>query len=241
MNKYFITGSSSGLGKALVDILILNDNNHITGISRSNELNHPRFAHAMIDLSDPQSLPRQAGTLFETSSEYGKIYLINNAGYLGPVKYMGEMEGGELQRIFNVNILAPAILSNIFIRKYKGIRAEKYILNISSGASQKPYDGWGGYCSSKAALDMLSQVMAMENEIRGDGFRVVSLAPGIIDTVMQEQLRDTDPENFSRKERFVKLKEENKLLSPADAAKNIIRFLENIDKHREVIQDIRNL
>jgi benzil reductase ((S)-benzoin forming) len=241
MNKFYITGSSSGLGKALVDILLLNESNHITGISRTNNLQHPRFTHYPIDLSDLPGLSRQAESIWITNENIKRIYLINNAGFLGPVKYMGEMNDEELTRIYHVNLVAPAILSNAFIRQYRDFEGEKIILNISSGASRKPYDGWSGYCSSKAALDMMSRVIAVENEIRGYGFKILALAPGIIDTAMQHQLRNTSGENFSRKEKFVKLKEEKQLLSADQAAQNIIRFLENTELHKEVVQDIRQI
>jgi benzil reductase ((S)-benzoin forming) len=241
VNKYYITGSSSGLGRALVDILILNENNRITGISRSNDLEHPCFTHCSIDFFNPQELVRQVDSIFEDLEDFDHVYLINNAGYLGPIKYLGEMKDEEFERIYHVNLVAPAILSNAFIRKYKHFKGGKLLLNISSGASTKPYDGWAGYCSSKAALEMLSKVVAIENEIRGYDFKVISLAPGVIDTDMQQQVRNTSPSDFSNKERFVRLKDENKLLSPEQAAQNIIRFLGNTDLHQEVVQDIRKI
>jgi benzil reductase ((S)-benzoin forming) len=239
MNKFYITGSSSGLGKALVEILLLNEGNHVTGISRTNNLQHSRFSHITIDLSAPRELSRQVGSIWESPEDYKKIYLINNAGYLGPIKYMGDLDEEELINAYHVNLIAPAILINSFVRKYRDYKGEKFILNISSGASRKAYDGWSGYCSSKAALDMLSRVGAAENEIRGYGFRIISLAPGIIDTAMQHQIRNTSEKDFSRKDRFVKLKEEKQLLSADQAAQNIIRFLENTELHQEVVQDIR--
>lgn len=241
MNRFYITGSSSGLGRALVEILLLSENNYITGISRTNNLQHPRFSHVAIDLSDPVELGRQVDSIWNSAEDYRKIYLINNAGYLGAIRYLGDLDNEEIVNAFHVNLVAPAILINSFVGKYRDFTGEKIILNISSGASRKPYDGWSVYCSSKAALDMLSRVGAAENDIRGYGFRIISLAPGIIDTAMQSQIRETSEADFSRKERFVKLKEENKLLSAEQAAQNIIRFLENRDLHHEVVQDIRNL
>ncbi len=241
MNKYYITGSSNGLGKALVNTLIQEEANLITGISRSNEFEHPRFTHLSIDLNQPQELLNQLDSIFDEAGGFEKVVLINNAGYLGSIKYLGDIDDQEFIRIYNVNLTAPALLSNAFIRKYKNDPCKKILLNISSGASQNPYDGWSGYCSSKAALDMLSKVAALENEERGRDFTIISLAPGVIDTDMQDQIRHAAEDDFSSRSRFQSLKDENKLLSPEKAAQQIIQFLNNVDLHPEVIQDIRNL
>ena len=241
MKKYYITGSSSGLGRAMVELLLMKEENRVIGISRSNNLRHPRFVHHKIDLSDSGTLGESFLAIIEPPGKEDKICLINNAGYLGPLSYAGELAENEIIRIHAVNLVAPAILSGIFIRKYREFEGEKVILNISSGASRRPYDGWSGYCSSKAGLDMLTRVLAVENEIRRNGFTIISLAPGIIDTAMQQEIREAPARNFSKKDRFVKLKTDKKLLTTEEAATNIIRFLENRDLHREPVQDIRDI
>ena len=169
------------------------------------------------------------------------MVLINNAGYLGNVKYLGDLDNEDFVHPFHVNLTAAAILSNAFIRKYGSHPIKKIILNISSGASRKAYDGWSGYCSSKAGLDLFSRVMALENEKRGGNLRVVSLAPGIIDTEMQKQVRNVSSRDFSSVDRFHAMKENNQLLSPVQAARQIIRFLEELDRYPGIMQDIRDL
>ena len=241
MNQCIITGSSRGLGKALVNVLLQNTENRVMGISRSNDLFNPRFTHLQIDLNQPQDLIKQLDSIFNLGDDFEKVVLINNAGYLGPVKYLGDIEEAEIIRMYHINLAAPAILSNAFIRKYRNRHGKNILLNISSGASKNAYDGWSGYCSSKAGLDMLSKVAAMENEKRGGNIRVISLAPGVIDTNMQLQIRNTASEDFSSVDRFHTLKVNNQLLSPEKAARQIVRFLEEVDKHPEVIQDIRDL
>jgi benzil reductase ((S)-benzoin forming) len=241
MNQYIITGSSRGLGKALVNVILQNSENRVRGISRSNDLIHPRFTHLQIDLNRPPDLIQQLDSIFNLEDDLEKVVLINNAGYLGPVKYLGDIEEDEFIRIYHVNLAAPAILSNAFIRRNRNRQGKNILLNISSGAAKSPYDGWSGYCSSKAGLDMLSKVAAMENEKREGNIRVISLAPGVIDTSMQLQIRNTAPEDFSSVERFHVLKVNNQLLSPEKAARQIVQFLEEVDKHPEVIQDIRDL
>lgn len=241
MKKYFITGSSRGLGKALTEILLLEKDNEVTGISRTNSLEHARFRHFMMDLSKPEEVIKKVNLVFNQTNDYEKVVLINNAGYLGGVKYVGDLEDDDFIRLYHINLTAPAILSNAFIRWFRSSQSQKILLNISSGASKNAYDGWSGYCSSKAGLDMLSRVIAIENEKRGKNFRVVSLAPGIIDTEMQRQVRNASSHDFSHVSRFLAFKENNQLLSPQQAARRIIQFIEDISQHPEVIQDIRNL
>jgi len=241
MRKYFITGSSRGLGKALTEILLREERNLVTGISRTNSLEHSRFSHFRMDLSQPEELIGKVDRLFDPAGDYEKVVLINNAGYLGGVKYVGDLDDDDFIRIYHINLTAPAILSNAFIRRYSASQCMKILLNISSGAAKNAYDGWSGYCSSKAGLDMLSKVMAIENEKRDKNFRIVSLAPGIIDTDMQQQVRETSSHDFSRVDRFLAFKENNQLLSPQKAAHRIIQFIEDLNRHPEVIQDIRDL
>lgn len=241
MRKYFISGSSRGLGKALTEILLREENNVVTGISRTNTLVHSRFSHFMLDLSQPEEVKKKAPLIFDQGGDYEKVVLINNAGYLGAVKYVGDLDDDDFIHIYNINLTAPAILSNAFIRRYRTLKCMKILLNISSGAAKTAYDGWSGYCSSKAGLDMLSRVMAIENENRHKNFRVVSLAPGIIDTDMQQQVRNASQHDFSRVDRFLAFKENNQLISPQKAAHRIIQYIEDIDRHPEVVQDIRDL
>jgi len=241
MNKFYITGCSKGLGKALVDVLIRSEHNSITGISRSNELEHPRFKHFSIDLSQPDDLLILTERIFEKPGNFERMVLINNAGYLGSIKYMGKNNDDEFINIFNINLIAPSILTNAFMRKYTNSKCEKIILNISSGASKTPYDGWAGYCSSKAGLDMLSRVASMESERMKNGFKIFALAPGVIDTDMQRQVRNASERDFSRLSHFLSLKDDNKLLSPEKAATQIIRFIHDKSLQNEVIQDIRDL
>jgi benzil reductase ((S)-benzoin forming) len=229
------------LGKSLVNVLLREKKNSVVGISRTNDLVHPGFRHIRMDFNQPESLSELADSIFSTGEYFEKIVLINNAGYLGPIKYIGDINHEELIRIYNVNLIAPAILTNSFVRAYKNRHAEKIILNIGSGASKTPYDGWAGYCSSKAGIDMLSKVGSMESELRKYEFKVISLAPGIIETEMQQQIRNASEKDFSSLVKFKTLKKENSLLSPEEAALGIARFLNDKSRHQDVVQDIRQL
>ena len=107
----------------------------------------------------------------------------------------------------------------------KEFEGPKRIVNISSGAGRRAYEGWGVYCTTKAGLDHFSRVIALEQENVEHQVDIVSIAPGIIDTGMQETIRTSKEEAFPLLDQFIDYKE-NGLLSSADqTAEKLISFL----------------
>lgn len=241
MRKFFITGSSKGIGRAITELLLQEPDAEVTGISRTNTIENKRFIHKSVDLEDVIQLVAVVDRIFNDHTDFEEVVLINNAGYLGDIKYLGEIDHQEFIKVMNVNIIAPAILMNAFIRAYKDAVSKKVIINIGSGAGRHPYDGWGAYCSSKAAVDMLSEVGDMENSVRQNGFRIVSLAPGPVDTQMQEVVRSTSVEDFSQIHKFIALKESGQLPKIEETAEKIISFISKIDQFEGPILDIRKI
>ena len=236
---FFITGSSRGIGKALAEaILAADEQNWVVGLSRSNSLEHERFIFLEADLSE--AVDHLAVELFKQYQPTKRVVLVNNAGTLGQAAPLGKMENSQLERAFQLNVSAPAVLMNEFIRAYGKGPAGSLILNISSGAGKYPVDGWSAYCSSKAALDMLSEVAAMEAKKKGSKLKVYSLAPGVVDTAMQGEIRSSNQEDFSRVEDFRKMKEEGILASPAQVAAKILKLLQQPERFEGVQQDVRN-
>jgi len=194
-----------------------------------------------LNLADIQSLKSRLDDVYSEIDQYDKLVLINNAGYLGEIKYFGEVPDSDLIDIYNINVIAPAILMNSFIRKTKSIEAEKVIINISSGAGRHPYDGWGGYCSSKSALDMISMVADLENEKRKKEYKIFAIAPGPVETNMQKKLRKTSSDDFSEVIRFKELSQKGDMPSPDEIAMKLAYFIDNIDQYEGAIQDIRKI
>ena len=194
MNYYFITGSSKGLGKSLLDLLLKDESNFAYGFSRTCSLKHERYQHTNVDLSD---LSEVQNISFPTLKKPKSIVLINNAGMVGDVKHIGNLDNQKTIDCYNLNLITPVILTNNFIAKYTSLNCEKMVLNISSGAGRSPIDGWNVYCSTKAGIDMFSQVLKAESDIDKSTIKVLSLAPGIIDTDMQIEIRKASPSGFS--------------------------------------------
>lgn len=240
MRFYFITGSSKGIGLAIVKKLLEGTENYVIGFSRNNELVHDRFKHISVDFSDIDSLKDRVEEYFKVDREPKQVTLINNAGTLGEIGYLGELSSKSIPDIYNVNLIAPALLMNSFIKKFKDSSSEILIVNISSGAGNYPVDGWSGYCATKAALNMLSEVVATEQTIRGSKLKIFSLAPGIVDTEMQEKIRNTNADRFSGVEKFIGYKEDSQLASSEKVAVKIMDLLERPQKFKDVMQDVRN-
>ena len=130
-------------------------------------------------------------------------------------------------------------MTSIFDENGKNIPCT--VINISSGASKFPIDGWAAYCASKAAVDMLSEVADKEIRLEGvDGFRILSLAPGVIDTDMQGEIRDSDGEEFYDKQTFVDYKNNKELQSPEGAAARIISIYERLESIEGVCLSARD-
>ena len=238
MNCYFITGSSKGLGKSLLDLLLKDESNFVYGFARTCSLKHERYQHTNVDLSD---LFEVQNISFPTLKNPKSIVLINNAGMVGDVKHIGNLDNQKIIDCYNLNLITPVILTNNFIAKYTGLSCEKMVLNISSGAGRSPIDGWNVYCSTKAGIDMFSQVLKVESYIDKSSIKVLSLAPGIIDTDMQIEIRKASPSGFSNVERFINYKQDGELTSPSITAQKVLRFITENIFQKNVICSVRDL
>ncbi len=245
MNYYYITGTSRGIGKALAEQLLENPSNLVIGMSRQRSIEHPNYSHFFLDLTDASAI---SDFRFELHANAQKIYLINNAGALGFIKPVGNLSSETIIKNYTLNLIAPSLLTNAFIECYNSTDAEKVILNISSGAGRKPVDGWAVYCASKSGLDMFSMVVDEEQKIRATqpqenihkGFKIYSIAPGVVDTGMQEEIRNAKIGDFSRLEDFINFKVNNQLSEPKLVSKKIVDVLNNLTNIKAVLSSIKD-
>ncbi len=149
-----------------------------------------------------------------------RVILINNAGQVGPVGPLATLNPEAMQASLQINALAPLRLMRWALQSFP--HASLRIANISSGAATKAYHGWSLYCSGKAALRMMSEVVALEMQGAGRDVRVLSYAPGVVDTPMQSQLRSLDSQSFPAVERFRSLHAAGQLVDPADSARALL-------------------
>ena len=250
MTYYIITGTSSGIGEALAKELLQKEGK-VLCISRNNNQMLSELAketggwlqYFKADLSEIQKIPGLLAEVFSAinQKDAAGITLINNAGVLEPVGYSGTLNNREIENHLTINLLAPAVLINTFIDLSANFNIPRTILNISSGAASNAYPGWSNYCASKAALDMLTRTIGMEQRDRPNPVKIFSLAPGIVDTNMQKTIRGTSKEQFPLRDKFDKLYRENKLSKPEEVAKKIISLLTSDLPSTGEILDLRNL
>lgn len=241
MNYFIITGSSRGIGKSLCSKLLENNNNIVFGISRSNTLQHKNFNFCLVDLSNSKAVLNFEFPDIESNAD--RIVLVNNAGKLGDVHPVGKIDNNEIQSTFQLNTIAPAVLINKFINKYNKESAQKVIINISSGAARHTVPSWSSYCASKAALDMFSMVTNTEqNESEsGKSVHIFSVAPGIVDTEMQNKIRGVSKERFPFVEKFREYKSKQMLVSPDKVAGKLMDMIYNPQNYQDVICDLRDM
>ena len=238
MNYYFITGTSSGIGKALAEKLLEDDFNYVHGLSRRHSIVHERYQHISMDLTSMRDI---LAFEFPFPRHPQKIVLINNAGQIGDIKPMGKMDQVSVVDLFSVNLTSPALLMNKFIDRYEMVNTTKFILNVSSGAGKKPIEGWAPYCASKAGIDLLSKTVFEEQKKSKFPVQVYSIAPGVVDTKMQEIIRNSNETDFSRYQHFVELKATNSLTSPEEVAAKYIYILQHSEKFPECIFSLRDV
>ncbi|MGB3182735.1 MAG: SDR family NAD(P)-dependent oxidoreductase [Cyclobacteriaceae bacterium] len=240
MTYFFITGTSQGLGKALAT-QALDKGAKVHGLSRSQPFEKEGYTHFVYDLSDLDNLEAMADKFFAVEGKPDRVVLINNAGTLGDVSYIGDWQANDIARTVAVNLTAPAVLMNAFVKTFGKMKAtEKVVINISSGAAKKPYDGWSVYCTTKAGLEMYTKVLAAEMKKRDmTRFHIWSVAPGVVDTGMQDRLRESNPAHFSNLDRFLDLKKEGRLTPPEESAGKILSMLDAPEDFKDTVQDIR--
>jgi benzil reductase ((S)-benzoin forming) len=248
MRYFIITGTSSGLGEALAENAVRN-HNKVFCISRrlNNRLKelgaemHNGFWYFEQDLTDIDKIPALMNQIFSfiDPSTATEITLINNAGIVEPVGPLGKFSPEEIHQHITINLTAPVILSNEFIKESAKFTCRKNIVNISSGAAANPYYGWTLYCSTKAGLNMVTRTVGIEQSETENPVRIISVAPGVLDTGMQEKIRQVDHKDFPMKHKFEKLFDEKKLVNPAKAAEGIFELLTSDFDTNGIITDLR--
>lgn len=242
MNLYVITGTTRGLGAELAAQVATDSGNELVALARAPSGAIAGGVRIEADLTDGAALERACDALERhiAGKRYAKAVLVNNAGVIPPVGPVETVDARDLERNLVVNLVAPMLLMRRFLRATAHVPLRR-IINISSGAARRPIFGWGAYCAAKAGLDMASRVVALEAQARGMAVEVSSLAPGVIDTSMQETVRSASVEAFADVERFRAMKAEGVLRPAHDVAADILRLEAAGKLAGDPIQDLRQI
>lgn len=190
-----------------------------------------------VDITDPRAVQAFADEVAET---LGPIDLwINNAGVLDPIAPLRDIESVDFLRLIDINVMGVMHGSQTFIRHRRRRGGGGVLINISSGASQRGYPGWSAYCASKAAVDRFSEAIAAEEA--DQGLRVHAVAPGVVDTDMQSNIRSTPKERFPMVDKFHQLKADNHFNTPEFVAEHLLAYaFDPARAPREVVVRVPN-
>lgn len=237
MKYYYITGTSRGIGKAVAEALLEDENHQVLGISRNHTIKHNHYTPITLDLNN---LDKVREFQFGEHPDAEKIVLVNNAGVLGQVTQVGRMYHDKIIQSYNVNLLSPSILINQFIGQYQDRDIDKMLLNTSSGAARHTIPSWSTYCSTKTGIEMFLRVIEDEQKDFTYPFKIYSVAPGVVDTEMQDEIREVEPENFRELDRFVQLKKEGMLVDPQAVGKKFVDIMEHPGNYPKTLMDLRD-
>ncbi|MFZ4287314.1 SDR family NAD(P)-dependent oxidoreductase [Variovorax sp. HJSM1_2] len=248
-NLYILTGGSRGMGLAIAEQLLQPGNTVITISRRTNTLleAHATSARATLEqwshdltTSIPVGQHLAHWLQHQGHSDFASATLINNAGTLAQLVPLSQADPLDLAHALRVGLEAPMQLTAAFLRataEWKGVRR---VLNISSGLGRRAMASQAAYCAAKAGLDHFTRCLALDESLKPNGAKVCSLAPGVIDTDMQVALRGADAKHFPDQANFASLKSGDKLSSPADAAKQVLAYLERADFGSNPVADVRD-
>jgi len=233
----FISGASGGIGRALAATVPWDDAK-VVGISRR-PLDGAE--HLEADLADPSSWPAVGAAFRDELDEFDgdRVVFIHAAGTLDPIGFAGEVDSDAYSTNVVLNSTAPQVLGHLFLAAARKVDASRHLVMLTSGAAKSVYPGWSSYGAGKAAIDQWVRDVGAEQDRRG-GVRVISIAPGTVDTGMQAQLRETSEDDFPNRQKFVDAHAEGKLTDPEAAARDIWALLER-DMDNGSVVDLREL
>ncbi|ALU89664.1 short chain dehydrogenase [Herbaspirillum rubrisubalbicans M1] len=227
--KAIVTGHTRGLGAAIAAELMQREVAVLGLARRRNETlaqQWPALLHQqVIDLADPGQLLSwlDGDALSAFLADEAEVLLINNAATIQPSGALPHQCAQDIAQAVMLNVGAALILSaRLATLAQARLGCECRILHLSSGAGRQAYPGWSVYGASKAALDHHARAVAQDGT---PGLRICSVAPGVIDTDMQAELRDLPEERFALRELFLCLHAQGQLAAPATCARHLMDFL----------------
>jgi len=222
-----ITGASRGIGAALAAEFAAHGMQ--LGLCARGE---PALAEgdsvvaSRVDVSDEAAVEGFAAAV---EQRFGTIDLwINNAGILDPIAPLRDVSAEDFRRHMDINVTGVFFGTRAYVRHLRERSASGVLLNISSGAGRHPYRGWSAYCAGKAAVDRLTEVVALEEA--ASGLRAHAVAPGVVDTEMQTMIRGCSPDDFPDVENFIEMKQNESFNSGAYVARELLAIAFDPDR-----------
>mgnify|MGYP001293548269 FL=1 len=226
---YLVTGASKGIGFEL-SLALATSGAHVILLARdtpslekSRDLVQSISASSttlVCDLADNQSIDK---AIMALNNDFQKIDgIVHNAGMIAPIMPMSKAPSDAWAENIQVNLIGVQRLTKGI---YPLMMASEHcrVTTISSGASLRPLESWSSYCVAKAGQDMWARCLAEEG--KRDGITAISIAPGIVNTDMQKEIRSADSEDFPSLSSFVGYYENGELSDAKDVANKLIPLI----------------
>lgn len=229
-----VTGHSRGIGRALVDATPWPDA-VVLGVSRrpgdpedlpSGARLHPLPA----DLATAEGCAAVADALSAAlaGGQPERVVLVHAAATLEPMRFARDADPGDYARGVWLDSVAPQLIGQQFLRRSVRLApdADRTLLFLTTG-SDSVYPGWSLYKAGKAAVDAWVRQVGAEEERRERGATVLAIAPGVVDTAMQDRIRAADADDFPSRDKFVELHQQGALRQPAGVAREIWEIVQD--------------
>jgi NAD(P)-dependent dehydrogenase (short-subunit alcohol dehydrogenase family) len=245
---YILTGASRGMGLAIAQQLLAAGHTVLTLARRVNSdlgqkaaASGAQLTQWSTDLADGAAAAAHLrGWLGDLAPDrYASATLINNAGAIPAIVPLRDSRSADLASALRVGLEAPMLLTAAFLDATRGWQAQRKVLNISSGLGRKAMASQAAYCAAKAGMDHFTRCLALDEAHATHGAKVCSLAPGVIDTDMQVQLRGADAAAFPDRGNFEQLQRGGQLTSPEEAARRVLAYLARPEFCTEPVADVR--
>ncbi len=250
-----LTGASRGLGAAMAEqlltpgtvMLCLSRGRHPTLAAQATAV-QAQLEEWPRDLADSITVADEVEAWLRTfdAKRFDQAVLINNAGVISTVGPSDDSTSLELANALRVGLEATILLTAAFLRATGDWRADRRVLNIASGLGRRAMAGSAIYGAAKAGMDHYSRVVALDEAHRAESAgekrraaRIVSLAPGVIDTDMQAHLRAANGKGFPSKAYFEQQHAQGLLVSAEDAARRVLAYLARDDFGSNPVADVR--
>ena len=242
-----VTGHSRGLGRALAQALLA-QGWWVLGVSRSGwgVADGPmpaRLREVALNAADPHAWAQwlhsaAAQALWhQPLAAAQRAWLFNNAGTVQPVGPLGQQGAAAVAQAVALNVAAPLLLADALVAA-TAPSADRRVVHVSSGAGRSAYAGWSVYGATKAALDAHARAVALDAV---PNLRLESLAPGVVDTDMQAELRATSAQAFPGVDRFVALHRDGQLAAPQAVAARLLAHVASARFGQSPVTDLRQL
>lgn len=247
---YVLTGASRGMGLAMARQLLRPGHTLLTLARHPNAALDRQTTGAMleqwaVDLADGASVALRLRDWLQAqkSKAFRSATLINNAGVIPRIAPLSACASADdldgLANALRVGLEAPMQLTAAFLGSTEGWGVPRKVLNISSGLGRRAMASQSGYCAAKAGLDHFTRCVALDEALKPQGAKVCAIAPGVIDTDMQVQLRGADPAGFPDATNFAALQSQGLLTSPEEAAARVLTWLDRPDFGADPVADVR--